>query len=916
MKPVKQKGQDYIGFDLRLEAVLEGIIYNPRNRKGMQKNYKNGTYLRRFNFLSRFTRKKYGTLRDFKMYFTGVSHLDAAWLFPVVDTKERAYKTFYKAMEHCDEFPFLTFSQTTPQYYDWIRGYDPKMWQKLKEYVKKKRIELTGGMWIEPDLDMPSGEALVRQRMYGQLYFLREFGFYPTMESLLDVFGFPWSLPQILVKSGATSFWTTKAMTGGWPFYAYNWRGIDGTEIFTYQFTYNWDSLSNNKRFREMARFPDPKHNQSVVDSHTPKKDIEELFSKKKGDYIRDFPLFYGIGDGGKGPLEIEIMFADTLAQMQNGKHVSQHEYVEILKKTVGERYFIWNDEMYLQKHRGTKTTQLEVKHYNRRAECWVNAAETLITILNLYNMNVGTYNKSLIFKMWQKILFNQFHDILPGSSIPDVYILAIKEQKEAIKIAQDLIQDSLHQISNKQSEDNINSNHKSVLIYNCFNWNRSEYLSWKNELFYFENIPPLSISNISLIKSKTNPEEFNLISEKEDVFVLENKQLRVQIHKLQGTILSIIYKKSKNEELELIETKGSYRNLGSGLRVFHEDPGYWKAWDLDVRYPQKKIKVQVKNPPTISQSNTGENVIKVDYEFLSSSATVTYYIRPKTCRLNLDIHTDVKDPQLLVKYFIPFALKSDEVTAEIPYASIARKRIKTTQREKAKWEMNMQKWLDISDENVGMMIVNDNTYAFSATAKGIYLTLTRTPEYPGISPLYGSTRLIPPKLRPKYTDLKPFDYKFSLIPHSGSWKNNHLWQEGYNFNQPLICSTPTDEKQKTAAKNKIDYSILNKFCTLNKSNVLIGTIKPSEWNGNAFDELKINKDWKWDSKSFILRLVELEGISTDLSINFNPLLKIKEISEVNLLEMDSKGISSTNSQKINIKLTPFEIITLRIIVR
>lgn len=899
MKPIRQLHQDYIGLDLRLESVLDAMMYHPIHQRRRRKKYLNGKTLMVFRRLRGITRKKYGKLTDLKLYACGVSHLDAAWLYPVVDTKERAFKTFYKAVEHCAEFPFFRFAMTSPQYYDWIRCYSPSLWAQVKELVKKGQIEITGGMWIEPDLDMPCGESLVRQRLYGQLFYLREFDKMPSMESLLDVFGFPWSIPQILLKSGAKTFWTTKC-AGSTPFTFFKWRGLDGSEIFTFQFTYNWDALSSTENFRRKSRFPASQHNHAIASSHNSRQEIESWFSKVPKDFNHHFPLFYGIGDGGRGPMEVEIMFADTLMQLHHGYHITQHEYMNIAQKVQGDRYFIWNDEMFLHMHHGTKTTQSEIKHLHRRAEVWIIAAEKLATILGIGAPRKFNLGKAEWFGIWQKILFNEFHDILPGSSIPDVYILAKKELADAGIAAQNWISSILRNISVKNGE---------ILVYNPFNWVRSEYCEYNGQLGYISEVLPLSVQKILLTDFLTK-NKTQTIQESKDKFILENQWIRATVLKAGGHLYSLIYKPLN---YDLLEPAYSLHNQGSGFRAFHDNPrSRWKAWDIDKQYHLHRFNIIPMGNAQITARPNGEQVIRITYNCQHSQFTIDFGLRSLEPFLRLWIHTEMQDNQMMVKYFLPINLVSEDVTSEIPYGVISRKRIKRTDGEKLKWETAMQQWLDISDSTVGLTVANNNRYGFSATRRGIYLTLSRTAEYPGISPLYGSTRLIPPKKRPKYTDLGSFDYEFALIPHDGSWKSNHTWQYAFNFNLPLICASGITENETSTEQEACKDQEASLF-ECSSSNILVGALKPSEWIGKEFSQLPYPADWQWDGRSFICRLVEQEGMSTQCVLKFNSAIRVTRVEEIDLLEMQPLSIVLKDSTHCMLNFSPFEIKTLRI---
>jgi alpha-mannosidase len=927
MKLIKQKNQEYVGYDFNPESIVDGIIYNTRNRRMWRKKLDSGSYYRTLSGVLPIWEKLMGYKgTDFKGYFIAQSHCDAAWLWPQVDTKIRIYKTFYKALEYIEQFPYFKFAQTSPQYYQWIKAYSPKLWEKTKEQVKKGRFEPVGGMWIEPDLDLPWGESLVRQRLYGQLFYLREFGQISKVESLLDVFGFCWSLPQILVKSGAEFFWTTKMTWNDmnpWPISNYMWRGVDGTEIFTHQFRFHMMASVWMADYYKTGRLPLEGYKKEAIGSYKTNAEIEALMSKER---TKDVGLFYGWGDGARGPWEFEIGLVQLLAQRGYGKFIGMYDFFKKIRKEIEEDYLVWNDEMYLEFHRGCKTTQLEIKHYNRKAEMWAYALETLVTSIDSLYSNAIPYDKAEMFEMWRRILFNQFHDILPGSSIPDVYIVAVKEQKDTIKYAQDRILRILNAIPTAETD---------YLVFNPTMWPRSEYvqLLWDNtpELHYCENIPPLSVTVLNRNKTKVPPpsEKHPVIRENDFVYILENPQLKAEIDKDSGALRSLVYKPM---QMELIDLSKSKDHRGSGFRVYREQPRNFPAWNIDKNYWRHPVDVIIKDVPKITTQDDGTHQITVEYKFLRSTAKIHYYLRPLDRMLQIKIHTDVKDPKILVKYFIPLNLKSEDVTAEIPYASISRKRVPHTERQRAKWEMPMQKWIDISEKTHGLTILNDNRYGFSSSKNGIYLTLTRTPKYPSPG-FYSTLRLIPKNKRPKYTDLKPFNYEFGLLPHMGSWKDAHTWQEGYNFNLPLITNRirplipandripylkpsevdqtakPTPEPLPTALLKDLAKSVV----TCDKPNILLGAYKPTEWTGPKTDALVTDDAWTWNHQTVIMRLIEQEGVITLAKIQFNPGIIVKAVEETDLLERPIQGTAKLAGNGFTIDFNGFEIKTVKI---
>ncbi|MHA1897076.1 MAG: glycoside hydrolase family 38 C-terminal domain-containing protein, partial [Promethearchaeota archaeon] len=795
-----------------------------------------------------------------------------------------------------------------------------------------------------------------------------------------------------------------------------------GSQIFTYQFTFNWDAIGNLSRFKKTARFPKPKYYGTEINSRMTEAEIQERFlnSGKSSDFNHNLAVFYGIGDGGRGPLELEIMYADALVKLHNGRHVSQHQFFREQKEYVGERYLIWNDEQYLEFHRGVKTTQAMMKHLHRRAEYIANASENLVTMNNLINPDFTNIDKNIIFEFWRKVLFNEFHDILPGSSIPDVYRLARKEMKLSIESSMELIaenlvllkekanlslghkEDSEFQQEHEQKNDaktssaitgskSKNYNYRYAIVYNPSCWERSGYalanpnhISYAHDegmnkifmakgdtslegnnnnsnenggkyIYHFKDLPPLSVTlqeieylcsspdNNPIIKNEKESPFNEIYKESEEFFVLENDYIKATIDKKKGSLVSLKLKNAskdnnKGTDYEFLYTENTYKNMGAGLRIFSENPKQYPAWNLDKYYPTKKVPYYIVGEAYLKTNEAGIKVVHVDFAFgnnKKSKLFIEFFLLPEDKFLRIRIHTDIKDKKVLVKYFVPLTIKSEWVTAEIPYASIERRRFKKSEREKAKWEMPMQKWIDISDSDsgensVGLAIINDNRYGFNATRKGVYISIVRTPKYPGVSPLYGATRTIPPSERPKYTDMEPLDFNLLLYPHKGDWKEAKVWQEAHDFNLPIffmpleINQTETQEEKFNATinglnefNNKFGFEFL-RIEDRDVNNIFVNVIKAPEWTGPNLDKLTENDDWTWDKKSFIVRMTEIYGKETEFTIKFSDKLKIKEVIGVNLLEMAENSEIDNNTtlidgNRIKTRIGKYEIKTLLI---
>ena len=365
------------------------------------------------------------------------------------------------------------------------------------------------------------------------------------------------------------------------------------------------------------------------------------------------------------GPLEIEIGLFKLLTELGYGKFTTTEKYFEEIRLKLEDKLLIWDDEMYLETHRGTKTTQVDIKHYHRLAEQWAATAENLCTIVNVVSPKLVEYQKDSVFEIWRKVLFNEFHDILPGSSIPDVYKLAIKELKASINDAQNLIKDCMEIITPSKDE---------FIIYNPSSWARTGYLTHENSLYFIQNIHPFSAQSINKQKSLVNPETWQNIFETDTGFILENEFLKTEIMKVSGTITSLYYKPLQKE---LIKKSVSMSHVGAGLLVFREAPNFFHAWNIDPSYPSKIIPVYLIEPAKLSRNYMNIPQIEAKFKFGRSRATIRYALYPKESILRVSIHTDIKTPKIIVKYQLPLTIRSDEVTSEIPYASITRKRRK-----------------------------------------------------------------------------------------------------------------------------------------------------------------------------------------------------------------------------------------------
>ncbi len=954
---------------------LEKLLYNSLNQKLWDKLIKSPFFCAGVKVISQiFGKLNHFNWHDYDLYAIPLSHLDAAWLWTVKDSVFRAYKTFKMALEHIEKYPFFVMSLTSPQYFEWMEKYNEKLpspdpnrtiWDAICYQVDQGKIDLCGGSWIEPDLNVPCGEALIRQRLYGQLYYLRKFGKIAKISTLLDVFGYPNTIPQILVKSGAEAFWTTKITWNDytmWPFANFYWQGLDGTQLFTHQFKFNIEEFMDIGRYKVMAR--PPKRKNLIINSKTlqdceemspisiagsklPTKnyqglhELDDLLSEK---YIKTLGLFYGIGDGGKGPLKLEVDLMNILNKYYNIKHKTTTDYFNLLKKEVGEDLVIWNDEMYLEYHRGTLTTQALVKQGNREAENLLIHAEMLWTLQLMNNEIIFDNETSKLFrKCWKYLLLNQFHDILPGSSIPEVYIRTWREHKFIIQ--------SMKRFVSKFLEPYLNSGKN--LIYNPLPVSNSVNVQVNSTYIRLNDIPPFSLQEIDLLEmKKSNMENPVQIKQSTKNIICSNQYFIAIFGRNDGNLKELLWKNdveskylpilyffdspiSNSNQLDIDAFNALNKNRGARVKIYREDfkSNVYPSWNICKNYTQHPIKYNCEKVEISINSKTCAQ-IQSTYSFLKSSFIVTYTMFHNSPMVDIHTHIDLKDKEILMKHFFPIKLKSNEVNCESQFGTVIRTRVPSTKMEAAKWEFSMHKWVDISDENHGLSILNKDRYGASANKKGLYITLVRSPPYPGDF-FYSHEKLFLKNERPSHTDLMEHDFSYALYPHKNSWKEANIPAKALAFNLPCFY------QQTKGSNNNLgneDGSKILKFpsISISEPNVILSALKPGEWmRSNEKDDkdgkeekfteskdkqyllIKNEENWEWDGKHVILRVYEAVGRKTNVKIKFHDFslnFRLKLIEIVDLIERQVQKLDSVEDNHFSFDIAPFEILTFRVL--
>ncbi|MCF7859399.1 MAG: hypothetical protein K9N07_08805 [Candidatus Cloacimonetes bacterium] len=499
-------------------------------------------------------------------YSIGHAHLDIAWLWPIREMIRKGGRTFSTALRMLGKYPEYKFGASQPQLYEWIKLHYPNLFEEVKTAVKEKKWELQGAMWVEPDMNLTSGESLVRHCMYGKRFYKEEFGVEVNDLWLPDVFGYSAALPQILKKCGIDFFMTQKISwneTNTFPHHTFYWEGIDGTQILTHFLPTNDYNLGN-----------------------TPKELIESEQRYAQSDISDEFLNLYGIGDGGGGPSAHHIEVGrrqQNLEGCPRFKFAFAQEFFRKIAEIPSEKLPVWTGESYLELHRGTYTTQALMKKNNRSLEQKLHNIEFLGALTD-------DFKQSELTNIWKNTLLNQFHDILPGSSINWVYKDANKMSRQNLKKLEILQEQLLSKLHCEKS----NSSSKFI-VYNSQPWKRTELIHLpatdgnyrvgdgiSSSIILAENgtldfplsLPSCGYSCLLIEQTQQDiPKQMNQI--KASKTILENSLIKVKFAK-DGTIISIFDRQEKREVLS---------GKANELILWEDEPNNWGAWDVNHFY-------------------------------------------------------------------------------------------------------------------------------------------------------------------------------------------------------------------------------------------------------------------------------------------------------------------------------------------
>ncbi|WP_096186509.1 alpha-mannosidase [Evansella halocellulosilytica] len=793
------------------------------------------------------------------VYGIGHTHIDVAWLWRLKHTREKSARSFSTVLRLMERYPEYTFLQTQPQLYDYMKTDYPEIYRQIKQRVEEGRWETDGGMWLEADCNIPSGESLVRQLLLGTTFFRSEFGTECKYLWLPDVFGYTWALPQILKKSGIETFMTTKISWNQYnriPHDTFKWRGIDGTEILTHFIT-TPDRLGRYTYHGEVKA-----------------KTVNGIWKEYKDKSLnQELLLAYGFGDGGGGVnremLEMRRRF-DDIPGIPNVKTSRADEYFERLHETVKDTdqyVHTWDGELYLEYHRGTYTSQAYNKRMNRKLELLYRDAEWLEVLKGtLTNKTSAQYKLN---EGWKMILRNQFHDIIPGSSIEEVYADSKVEYEEAENIGETVWSKSSQELTNdkehtytifnsaswKQSQIvsiSVISNHAAGTWLNCHGQEISSQKNQEGYDVYVEDVPALGYTTITYKLGQTGRSE-----KTEKVFMHHDSGVTSPFYRIQWNKygqLTEIY------DLQLERHVLSQGESGNVFQVFEDKPMNYDAWDIDLYYQEKMREVTALPNVEVMESGGLKAVIRFTWSYMSSGIEQEMVLYKDTKRIDFRTNVDWHEQEQLLKVAFPVNVRATEATYDIQFGNVKRPTHWNTSWDLARFETVGHQWADLSERTFGVSLLNDCKYGYDIKDHIMRLTLIKS------------------ALRPDPTqDQGEHLFTYSLYPHEGDWYEGKTVEEAWAMNNPL--------KYVQGERDTKELSLLKS--STNK--IKIDAVKPSETDTRA-----------------VIRLHEYSGSNEYVELISD--VKIKSWQECDLMERPSGEIINENIMKF--KIAPYEIKT------
>ncbi len=817
----------------------------------------------------------------------GHAHIDLAWLWPLRETRRKAGRTFATALRMLDEYPDYVFGTSQPQMLQWVQEDYPDLFAQVQKQIAAGRWECQGAMWVEPDINIPSGESLVRQCLYGKKYFSDVFGVDVRNLWLPDVFGYSGALPQILKQAGVDLFMTQKISwneTNRFPYHTFMWEGIDGTQIHAHFLPTNTYNFSNRPN--------------ELISS-------EQRFGQS-GTLDR-FLNLYGIGDGGGGPSREHIEFARRAENTEGLPRVTMAPAEELftsVRDIAPEDLPSWRGELYLEMHRGTYTTQGKLKAYNRRLERLLHDVEFLSA--------VNQQPVAELEELWKGTLLNQFHDILPGSSITWVYEDAHRLAEQSITRLETIRQKQISTLTGAPGGEVASSHPQAVectsegfRVFNLLSWRREVLVPLSRPdaadvhvvngtgdvvptavhhhaegpcIYARVSVPPCGYGQFAIVSGGAGeavgsapaetavgvPREAPARTPSEGVVVststLENDVLRVTIAD-DGTIASLFRK----------DTGVEYLSHGANRFTLWEDIPYtYDAWDISHYYRETTPQAATLVHREVISAGGLCGALALTFTIGDSTIQEVLYLESGSPVVTASCTVDWRETHRHLRVGAETDIQADMAWYEIQFGAVNRTTRHNTSWDQAQFEVPAHRFADLSQPDRGLALMNDCKYGHRVVNGQMELTLLRSPTFPD-----------PQADRGMHT------FRFAYFPHRGLSDRGEVVRRAHEMNAPALIAPVT-------GNNASDGAAEHSWFSLSDNSVAIDTVKPAE-----------------DGRGVVLRMYEHQGTSVEVTLHGSQQYERAEL--VDLLENTVESIPRID-EGINLTFSPYQIRSVRLI--
>lgn len=800
----------------------------------------------------------------------GHTHIDTAWLWRLKHTKEKASRSFSTVLRLMERYPEYYFLHTQPQQYEYIKEEFPEIFEQIREKIQSGQWEIDGAMWVEADCNIPSGESLTRQFLLGRKFMVEEFGKEPEYLWLPDVFGYSWALPQIMKKSGIQTFMTTKISWNQYnrmPNDTFWWRGIDGSEVLTHFITTPVPGQASDNFYATYNGELLPDTVQGTWNQYREKNLNKEVL------------IAYGHGDGGGGVTRDMLERRRRMNCIPGLPHVQTStagEYFRRLRKVVEnttEPMATWDGEMYLELHRGTYTSQAYSKKMNRRMEELYRRAEWLSVARGIYKGDLDFAEQKKLTEGWKIILTHQFHDIIPGSSIHEVYEDSVVNYEKASSIAEEIINNfytefstsdkNIISIINEAAEDRNGMVWIPDIKAQSFVTEDGTTVVGQMEdqgtWIYVEDVPAMGFKKLTVNRkeetTETNCADVSYAGENEMFVSTPYYDIKLNQY---GQIASLYDKKEKCQVL-------AEDALGNVLQVFEDKPISFDAWDIDMFYFQKMEEVNSLTNRVLVENGPLRTVIRQEWRFRKSILTQDMILYTKNPRIDFKTYVNWQETQKLLKVAFPVDIRTTYATYDVQYGNVRRTNNSNTSWDRARFESVAHRWVDLSEHGYGVSLLNNCKYGHDVHNNVIRLTLLKAAIYPDYA-----------------ADKGEHEFTYSLLPHKGDFVEGNTVREAFDLNQPLV-----------AVKGGLTIPVgwERGMLHLSGANVELDAIKKSE-----------------DGQYIVVRFHEYAGGKGDVIMKTG--FKVEAFAECDLME---RPIEAFRTGKMHYKIRPYEIKTVLI---